>query len=405
MRIILNDHRGTRNLQAAIAELATGARTLSVAVSYLKLSGWEIFRRRIGRLDLARMRILCTDQLDITQPSAVQAALGSRVQVHNFTGEATYHPKVYLAHDDTGRPTRFLLGSANMSSAAYSDSTEACVLGEDREGLRTLNEWFNDLFQNRSERFTPEHLRRMEKRWRAAATRRTRTRLRLHRGLAIPPEAVTLEAEDIDALDDIFATIQTPIGMLNFDYAGNNIRNLARARAVLQTYRADWTNKRSSELKLLGFAREGHLTALGRAAAGARTLEEIALMWCRWIQRTDDAELRRINYRLLVAKRVFPQFWLLRREVRDYFIENAEHPADPELVKAIEFLCNARDIVQGLSLADIRTLSTLLRDPQRLPQFAAEEFARYAENKGARGWDLPDRRILPLAWRDASAAG
>ena len=115
MRIILNNARGTQNVAAAIAEIARGASTLSVAVSYLQRGGWELFRHQIGRLEPARVRIVCTDQLGITQPAAVQAALNSHVQVRNFAGGATYHPKVYLAHDGAGRPVQFLVGSANMS--------------------------------------------------------------------------------------------------------------------------------------------------------------------------------------------------------------------------------------------------------------------------------------------------
>lgn len=405
MRIILNDHGGTQNVATAIAELARGADTLSVAVSYLQRGGWELFRRRIRRLDLARMRIVCTDQLGITQPTAVQSALNSRVQVRNFTGGVTYHPKVYLAHDGEGRPTRFLLGSANMSFSAYTHSTEACVLGDDPIGLQTLSDWFNDLFQNRSERFTPARLRRMEENWRAAASQRTRRRLRVRRGLAIPAEAVAIEAEDLNTLDDVFSTLQTPIGTLNIDYAGNNIRNLAHVREVLQRRQTAWTAKQSSELKLLGFALGGRLTALGREAARADTLEEIALLWCRWLQNTDDGELRRINRRLLAAKRVFPQFWRLRRDVRDFFLANATGPADPATVRTIELLCNAREIVQELYLADVRALSTLVREPQLLPEFVGAALNDYTNNKGARGWDYPDRRIIPQAWQRASAAG
>jgi hypothetical protein len=208
---------------------------------------------------------------------------------------------------------------------------EAGVLGDDSTGLRTLNVWFNDLFQNRSAEFTPERLRAMEVHWRAAATRRAVARLRVRRGLAVLPGVARrrLEAEDTDTLEDVFATVQLPIGLLNIDYAGNNIRNLNHVREVLANWNTGHTSgKQRSELKLLGFADPPTLTPLGQAAAAAPSLEEIARLWCAWVQSTSDAELANINERLLAAKRVFPQFWELQREVRDYFLAEAERPPD-----------------------------------------------------------------------------
>jgi hypothetical protein len=124
-------------------------------------------------------------------------------------------------------------------------------------------------------------------------------------------------------------------------------------------------------------------------------------LWCRWLQGTPDAELAAINNRLFVAKRVFAQFWRLQPEVRDYFLANAEGPGDRPTAQTIELLCNARDVVQELSLDDIRTLTPLLEQPQRLPQFVREAIADYRNNKGTRSWDFPDRRIFPIAWREA----
>lgn len=72
------------------------------------------------------MRLVCTDQLGITQPAAVERALQSGVQIRNYSGGAVYHPKVYLAHDRNLRPTRFLLGSANLSTSALCERSRVC---------------------------------------------------------------------------------------------------------------------------------------------------------------------------------------------------------------------------------------------------------------------------------------
>jgi HKD family nuclease len=127
MKIILNNFKGSTTVQEALRELIAGAETLSVAVSYLQVGGWELFRKHTRGISLPKMRVVCTDQLGITQPAAVKRALDKKAQIRNFTGNLIYHPKVFLAHNTNGRPTRFLLGSANLSTSAFSDSVEVGV--------------------------------------------------------------------------------------------------------------------------------------------------------------------------------------------------------------------------------------------------------------------------------------
>jgi HKD family nuclease len=208
-------------LLEALSELVDGAETLSLAVSYLQVGGWELFRRHTSGLSLPKMRIVCTDQMGITQPAAVERAIKSGVQIRNFRGGVVYHPKVYLAHDRNGRPTRYLLGSANLSISAFTTSIEAGVLSDERGGLDTLKSWFNGLFDHRTEAFTPARLREMEVKWRLAAAQRAKGRLRARRDLAAPTGAppVPVGSEDLDTIEDVFATIQLPIGLLNMDYA------------------------------------------------------------------------------------------------------------------------------------------------------------------------------------------
>jgi HKD family nuclease len=399
MRIILNNFEGNTSFKQAFGQLIDGADTLSVAVSYLQVGGWELFRNYAQRLSLPKMRMVCTDQLGITQPAAVKRAIESKVQIRNFVGNVVYHPKVFLAHDKQGQPSRFMLGSANLSASAFSNSVEAGVLSEEKDGLKTLDRWFNDLFEHKSAAFTPELLHAMEVKWRVAAAERARNRLQVRGQLAVAAgtQSIPFAPEDVDTIEDVLATIQLPIGLLNMDYAANNVRNITKAREVIANP-AGASGKQQSELKLLGFMQRGNLTALGRAAAAAKTNDAVARLWCEWLERTPDAQLRDINEKLLVAKRVFPQFWRLKKDVREYFLVNAQSPGDRKTLQTIELLCNARQIVQDLSLNDIRTLSSLLQS-NKVPEYIRSEVAEYFENKGQRGWDTDDRRIVPLAWR------
>ena len=346
------------------------------------------------------MRMICTDQLGITHPAAVQKAISSGVQIRNFADDMIYHPKVYLAHDRNDRPIRLLLGSANLSTSAFTTSVEAGVLSDEAVSLKTLHGWFNELFDKRTEAFTPERLRKMEVKWRSLAAARALSRLRVHQQPAVLPKTKPepVGPEDLDTLEDVFATIQLPIGMLNIDYAANNVRNIAKLREVLANP-AQAHGKQKSELKLLGLMRDGNLTELGKTATALKSDEAFARLWCKWLQQTPNEQLEAINEKLLVAKRVFPQFWRLKADVRDYFLANAQSPKDRRILQTIELLCNARDVVQELSLADMRTLSNILSQSQRVPEYIRHDVAGYFENKGTRSWDMADRRTMPEAWR------
>ena len=109
MKLILNNTDGCTTFKAALGELSEGAETLSLAVSYLQVGGWELFRNCTPGISLQKMRMVCTDQLRITQPAAVQLAIKSGVQIRNFVGDIVYHPKVFLAHDRKGKPTKALI--------------------------------------------------------------------------------------------------------------------------------------------------------------------------------------------------------------------------------------------------------------------------------------------------------
>ena len=84
--------------------------------------------------------------------------------------------------------------------------------------------------------------------------------------------------------------------------------------------------------------------------------------------------------------------------MRDYFLANAQDPVDRRTLQTIELLCNARDVVQYLSLDDMRTLSSLFGSPESLPPHIRRDVADYFENKGMRSWGEPDRRTVPEAW-------
>lgn len=396
MRLILNGHAGVATFDHALTTLLQDAETVSAAVSYIQVGGWELFRSRARDLDFASMRIVCTDQFAITQPAAIKRALSSKVQIRNFNGSTVYHPKVFLSHGRAGRPSRFLLGSANLSGSAFSKSCEAGVLGDDQVMLHSLNGWFDNLFKTQTSVFTPELLIKMEARWQQAAANRiwTRTQVRKHKLSDVLEES---EPEDTDVLEDALATLALPLGLLNMDYAGNNVRTISKMMRDLGNPNRAQSGKTRSEMKLLGFMEGSSLTPLGSRARNARTPDQLALIWCSWIKSTSDSELATINPRLMAAKRVFTRFWELAPEVRDFFFANLDNRAERLVLQTIELLCNGAAVVQSLSVEEIRLLSELLHSGN-IPAYIREEISEYEQNKGTRGWSSDDRRVVVNAW-------
>ncbi len=241
---------------------------VDIAVSYVLLSGWELLEGRLAALGSGNVRMLITDQLAITQPEALRRALATGVSLRNFDGRI-YHPKVFLFYGKNGRPRAAVLGSANLSEPALTTSVEAGVLTTDRRLLSQLRRWFQDLFtdSNQTVEVDDALVDKIEVAWKRAAATRARASGH-HRQAERVKQSKELAPDEKEVLDDLFATIRVPIGVLSFDHAGNNVRNLQRAREVLRRYPKSNAKERS-ELHLLGFLADGQLTKLGQSAVGS----------------------------------------------------------------------------------------------------------------------------------------
>jgi HKD family nuclease len=409
MKIILNNHQSAMSFRQAMQTLTQDAAGLSLAVSYLQVSGLNLLEQNIRQMEPTNVRVVCTDQMGITHPVAVRRALERHIQVRNYNGGSTYHPKVYLSYDRGQRPRSFLVSSANLSHSAFTHGVEAGVFGNDRNSLKVLDEWFRGLFSRQSNTISEQDLLVMEEQWRRTAAARVRTHFQRIPRVITPrrERIVPITVADLDAIEDVFATIQLPIGLVNFDHSRNNIRNLGHLRNVLahwdqiRTAPGQTAGKQRSELRLLGLIENHELTDLGRRAAAVRTEDELARIWCDWIGQAADSFLEQLNERLPAFKRAAQQFWRLQPEVRDFFLANVQNRSEKQTLQTVELLCNASDIVQELSLENFRSLTPLIAQGERLPEYIREAVAEYHDNKGTRGWDLPDRRTMLLAWREA----
>lgn len=396
----------------ALVELSNGATSLKAAVSYVQASGWTTLRERTANILGKNITLIFTDQFDITQPAAIREAVRQNVKVRMFSGRGTYHPKVFLSYDKKGIPIKFLVGSANISRAALSDSAEASILGGDPTVLQQLDRWFKSLEEDRSVEPTDGYLNRITKQWRAAAYSRIRPIVRKPKTASQVVEQVPLQPSNIlvrEALEQVFSTVPDDVITLGFDLAGNNIRSI---RATIEALN-DWQNivlgkrsedsKKRSELTTLGLVRDGSLSKLGRELSGERDPKRFAEKWCRWLLTTKED----VNPRLRHARVVFGNYASLHQEVQQYYQDNlpgAMKAGSDErtVLQTIEVLCNVCDFASQLSLEDVKGLTWIVDEHGDLAPHERAAVKKYIENKGKRSWKEPDRRLVPDAWISAS---
>jgi HKD family nuclease len=380
------------NIISAIAN----AHSVDIAVSYLKMTGWYMLSAALKKISPVRIRVLTTDQMNVTQPAVLSAALQSGIQIKCYCGNRVYHPKVYLLHGVAKNKDIAILGSANISGSGLQSGIEAGIQISDSILFRRLAKWFDALFcdpaaREIDERFIKEYEERWEPAARARVPLRRASKVRRRRNIAPTPE-------DLETLDDAFSTIILPVGTLGFDQAANNIRNLSRLLEVIGRY-PDIGSKERSELRLLGFMQSGRLSALGSKARGCGTTAAVAKLWSSWLKKTPNAALNSINKRLASFKRAVTRFWRLKPEVRNFFLRELSNPAERKTLQAIELCCNGSEVVESFLINDFRAMAPFMLRGKKLSAFIRHAVADYLDNKGSRSWKTDDRRIVLNSWR------
>lgn len=382
----------------ALASLFEDTTDISIAVSYIQLSGWSLLKELLGTPSEKNLRILCTDQMGITDPAAVRAALECDVDIRNYQSDGrVYHPKLYLANKANGS-VYFMSGSSNLSKSAWCKSVEINTIQRD-DG--TLSAWFEDAFAARSAKFDDEILAVMEANFRS----RIHGQFSAGRKSKTSGQALNKALDTGELIDSLFGDVDHDIGLLNFDHTGNTVRNISQAQNLL--IESDtWTGKNASELNHLGLTTAGEINDLGIKFRDSANIEEAANIWVTWLYETPTQELHSVNPfgRLVWAKRALTNFWKFEDEIIQYFLDNSVNPSreiKAEL-QTIELLSNSRSAGSNLSLADVQTLAKLLQEKDNPLLDLGKKIQQYLGNKGARSWKFSDRRFIISAWEKVS---
>lgn len=388
---------GQQEVLDKLGELFEGADSVSIAVSYIQSSGWRLLSPMLKSIE-KETRILCTDQLGITDPNAVRQIQTAGVGIHCYVASNVYHPKVFIAHRE-GAPDKFVLGSANLSQSALKASVEAVIAGEDDDGY--LVAWFDAMFDDkkRSTSFDEKRLARLEL-WSAA---RLKSRLTFQRSASKKTKPNNVDVAATDTIEKAFATLPRRLVTLNADKAANNVRTFRQMKKVLDGTVA-LKGKAFSELKLIGMAANGGFTPLGKSIQNS-SIEKIANKWMNWLKHASEQEINSISPsgQLAQTRTAFATFWRFPKKITAYFLENCESPSKEErpVLQTIELLANTGKSFPGLTVEDVKTLSTIVTETSQLETFQRAIIRDYLKNKGTRGWRLSDRKTILEAWKNA----
>lgn len=121
---------------------------IRIATAFAHWSGWCLIKDAI-RNSKATVKLLTGLDFCQTKPKVLEdwLSLGACVRARIYIGDApTFHPKVLIVTGPTGRFA--VVGSANLSEAAFRNNVECSIFEERTEFLNDLEDWFDSIFEN-----------------------------------------------------------------------------------------------------------------------------------------------------------------------------------------------------------------------------------------------------------------
>lgn len=205
--LISNGMEKLPSYYAVISEQFKKAEKIDLAVSYIQKSGVSTLKELIAQLG-SNIRLVCSFDMDITDPLAVKELLDMGVAVRIYQAQrGTLHAKLWLFEHGQGR-WNCIVGSANLSANALRENMEVGVLIKQDDNRQAINEAlgvFNFIWDNDKCRdVTDEDIRI----WAEGRRKRKKMKLRLKQQEKRPPSA----DEDIELLKE-FAREWIDIGV------------------------------------------------------------------------------------------------------------------------------------------------------------------------------------------------
>ncbi|MDD9875076.1 MAG: phospholipase D-like domain-containing protein [Gammaproteobacteria bacterium] len=124
--LIANHMPDADNHLRAIADCFEKAEKADIVVAYIQQGGVALLQNSLDRIGHA-VRLICSLDMDVTDPSALKALMvkGVKVKIYRM-GRVTMHAKLWLFQDARGC-WRCIVGSANLSAGGLRNNVEAGV--------------------------------------------------------------------------------------------------------------------------------------------------------------------------------------------------------------------------------------------------------------------------------------
>lgn len=125
------------------------ANEIRLVVAYIKKKGVDVLRQFLNKQK--NIKLLCSFDMNITDPNAIQELLNMGVEVKFYrSNEGTFHPKIWLFQEN--KKWNCIIGSANLSKAALFDNVEASVFIDSANNINGVVEqslfFFNYLWNS-----------------------------------------------------------------------------------------------------------------------------------------------------------------------------------------------------------------------------------------------------------------
>ena len=122
-----------------IQKQADESKEIRLIVAYVRENGVDII---LDKIKNKPTKLLCSLDMGITQLSGIKKLLENGVDVKVYhSNEGTFHPKIWLFGENK-KKWKMLIGSANLTRAAFLDNVEASVLVEEQNTISNASNFF-----------------------------------------------------------------------------------------------------------------------------------------------------------------------------------------------------------------------------------------------------------------------
>ncbi|KAF3980235.1 MAG: NgoFVII family restriction endonuclease [Methylococcales symbiont of Iophon sp. n. MRB-2018] len=147
------------NHQDIITTEIDNADEMLFVVAYVRENGVDII---LDKINGKPVKLLCSLDMGITQLSGIKKLIENGVDVKVYqSNKGTFHPKIWLFGKNKTN-WRMLIGSANLTRAAFIDNVEASVLVDDENTTSNALMFFNYLWDRNSSTITLDEINSLQ---------------------------------------------------------------------------------------------------------------------------------------------------------------------------------------------------------------------------------------------------